>query len=482
MPISFQTPETINKQLLQVRMVAEQIMRPESRRIDDDEHTRPTRFINMMWPEMKKMERANLEAALARARRKQEKARAANGSGANGNGVNAYNGHNGHNSHANGYTNGHANGGVAVMEAPAETATAAAVSESPDAESTGRASIANLALIHMIEQLSWGDAGVYLCIPASALAGAAINAVATPEQLERFLRRFTEGDPKWGAMAMTEPQAGSDTSNIQTTATFDEVTDEWVLNGQKIFCTSGKLALEESDGIVVVWATIDRNAGRAGMKPFVVEAGTPGVTIAKVEEKLGIRASDTVAIIFDNARIPAANLLGDAGIVKKNDAEGKGFKGAMKTFDATRPIVAASAIGIARAAFEFTRDTLAKEGVKMEYGKPRHKLSAVQADLLEMEAQLKAGWLLTVQAAALLDAQLPNKLESSMCKVKAGKVVTWITQKAVELLGPRGYTTELLVEKWMRDAKINDIYEGTGQINTLIVAREILGYTRAELK
>jgi acyl-CoA dehydrogenase len=253
-----------------------------------------------------------------------------------------------------------------------------------------------------------------------------------------------------------------------------------VLNGQKIFCTSGKLALEESNGLVVVWATVDKAAGRAGMKPFVVEAGTPGVTIAKVEEKLGIRASDTAAIIFDNARIPAANVLGDAEVTGgKGD---KGFKGAMKTFDATRPIVAASAIGIARAAFEYTRDTLAKEGIRMEYGKPRWKLSTVQADLLEMEAQLKAAWLLTIRATALLDARLSNKLESSMAKVKAGKAVTWITQKAVELLGPRGYTTELLVEKWMRDAKINDIYEGTGQINTLIVAREILGYTRTELK
>jgi acyl-CoA dehydrogenase len=294
------------------------------------------------------------------------------------------------------------------------------------------------------------------------------------------LRRFTEGNPKWGAMAMTEPQAGSDTSNIQTTATFDPATNEWVLNGQKIFCTSGKLALEESDGLVVVWATVDKNAGRAGMKPFVVESGTPGAIIAKVEEKLGIRASDTAAIILDNCRVPAENLLGDAEVQSRQGS--KGFKGAMKTFDATRPIVAASAIGIARAAFEFTRDTLAKQGVTMEYDKPRWKLNAVQADLLEMEAQLKAAWLLTLKATALLDAHQENQLESSMCKVKAGKVVTWITQKAVELLGPLGYSTQTLAEKWMRDAKINDIYEGTGQINTLIVARQILGYSRTELK
>ena len=430
MPISFKTPEAIEKQIQQVRMVAENVMRPESRYLDDNEHMRPNKFVSMMWPQMKQMEKVNLEAALARARK------------SNGNG-----------------------------QPPAE---------SDDKQGEPKVSMANMLLIHIIEQLSWGDAGVYLCIPASALAGAAINAVGTAEQLERFLRRFTEGDPKWGAMAMTEPQAGSDTSNIQTTATFDATTNEWVLNGQKIFCTSGKLALEESNGLVVVWATADKAAGRSGMKPFVVEAGTPGVTIAKVEEKLGIRASDTVALIFDNARIPAGNLLGDVDVTAGKGE--KGFKGAMKTFDATRPIVAASAIGIARAAFEFTRDTLAKEGVRMEYGKPRWKLTTVQADLLDMEAQLKAAWLLTVKSAALLDGRQPNKLESSMAKVKAGKAVTLITQKAVELLGPRGYSTELLAEKWMRDAKINDIYEGTGQINTLIVAREILGYTRAELK
>jgi acyl-CoA dehydrogenase len=426
MTIEFKLPEVIEKQLQPVRAIAENVMRPESRYLDDHEHTRPVKFIQMMWPQMREMERVNLEAARARAGKA---------------------------------TNGASQSATRSQDQP---------------------NIANLTLIHLIEMLSWGDAGVYLCIPASALAGAAIHAVGTPEQLERFLRRFTTGEPKWGAMAMTEPQAGSDTSNIQTTATFDPATGEWVLNGQKIFCTSGKLALEESDGLVVVWATVDKSAGRAGMKPFVVEAGTPGVIIPKVEEKLGIRASDTAQIILDNCRIPADNLLGDAEV--KTGSSTQGFKGAMRTFDATRPIVAASALGIGRAAFEFTRDQLAKAGVRMEYGKPRWKLSAVQADLLEMEAQLRAAWLLTLKATALLDARQENQLESSMCKVKAGKVVTWVTQKAVELLGPLGYSTELLVEKWLRDAKINDIYEGTGQINTLIVARLILGYSRSELK
>lgn len=432
MAIEFKTPEVIEKHLRGIQVVAENAMRPDSRFMDDNEHERPKRFISMVWPQLQEIEKTNIAIALAKGKRAAEQ--------------------------ANGSTNGvaHTNGGPP------------------------KPSIANLQLVHMIEMMSWGDAGIYLCIPASALAGAAINAVGTPEQIERFLLRFTEGEPKWGAMAMTEPQAGSDTSNIQTTATFDPATNEWVLNGQKIFCTSGKLALEESDGLVVVWATVDKRAGRAGMKPFVVEAHTPGAIIGKVEHKLGIRASDTATIIFDNCRIPAANLLGDAEV--KTGEGNKGFKGAMKTFDATRPIVAASAIGIGRAAFEFTRDTLAKEGVKVDYNKPRWKLTTVQADLLEMEAQLRAAWLLTLKATALLDAKEENKLESSMAKVKAGKAVTLITQKSVELLGPLGYTTQMLAEKWMRDAKINDIYEGTGQINTLIVAREILGYTRTELK
>jgi acyl-CoA dehydrogenase len=429
MPIEFNTPEEIEKQLRQVEIVAANVMRPESRQLDDSEHARPVNFVHMMWPQMKEMERANLEASLRRAR--------------------------------NGQSNGHNGAGE---KKPVEK----------------KQSIANMSLIHMIEMLSWGDAGVYLCIPASALAGAAIHAVGTPEQKERFLRRFTEGDPKWGAMAMTEPQAGSDTSNIQTTATFNAETNEWILNGQKIFCTSGKLAFEESDGLIVVWATVDKNAGRAGMKPFVVEAGTTGLKIIKVEEKLGIRASDTVSFILDNCRIPADNVLGDVDV--QQGKGGKGFKGAMKTFDATRPIVAASAIGIGRAAFEFCRDTLAKQGVRMDYESPRWKLSAAQTDLLEMEVQLRQAWLLTLKATALLDSGEENKLAASMSKVKAGKAVTVITQKAVELLGPLGYTTQTLAEKWMRDAKINDIYEGTGQINTLIVARSILGYTRNELK
>ncbi|MCI0397001.1 MAG: acyl-CoA dehydrogenase family protein [Chloroflexi bacterium] len=342
--------------------------------------------------------------------------------------------------------------------------------------------IATVRLVMLVEMFSWGDAGQYLSTPTPALGGAAIEAVGTPEQKERFLRKFTEGDPKWGAMAMTEPGAGSDTSAIRTTAVLDQETNEWVLNGEKIFCTNGALALEESNGLVVVWATVNPGAGRAGMKPFVVEAGTPGVSIAKKENKLGIRASDTAAIVFRDARIPYDNILGSAEVQRTDDGTTKGFQGAMRTFDATRPVVAASAMGIARAALEYTRDRLAEEGVVLDYTRPRHALTAVERDLLEMEAQYKAAWLLTLRAASMMDHGRANRLEASMCKARAGEAVTWITQKAVELLGPLGYSQELLVEKWMRDAKINDIYEGTKQINLLIVARSILGYSRRELK
>ena len=412
------------------QMVAEHVMRPKSRYFDEHEHEIPWDFIHAMWPTMAEQAKRELESSL-RDRRPPT---------------------------ADGGPN---NGGQpsAVSRRPRTT---------------------NMRMIHLIEQLSWGDAGIYLTMPSSQLAGAAIQAVGTPEQKERFLKRFSGDKPVWGAMCMTEPQAGSDTSAIRTTAVRDG--DHWVINGTKVYVTSGHKALKDSDGLVVVWATVDPSAGRAGMKPFVVEAGTPGVDIIKLEHKMGIRASDTAMIVFDNARIPLDNLLGSAE-VQKADSNTGGFKGAMKTFDATRPIVAASALGIARAAIDYVKATLKKEeGIEIRYHVPRHKLTAIERDVIDMEAQHKAAWLLTLKAAWLMDENLPNTLEASECKVKAGEAVTKITQKAVEILGPLGYSRDHLVEKWMRDAKINDIFEGTGQINRLIIARRILGYTSKELR
>jgi acyl-CoA dehydrogenase len=336
--------------------------------------------------------------------------------------------------------------------------------------------VASQAMLHVIEALSWGDAGIYLCGPGAGLGGAAIEATGTPEQKKRFLDRYREGKPKWASMAMTEPHCGSDTAAIRTTAVRDG--DHWVLNGEKIFVTSGHKSLVDSEGIMVVWATVDPKAGRAGMKPFVVEAGTPGVRVTKLESKLGIRASDTASVVLEDCRIPADNLLGSAEVTDPT----KGFKGAMATFDSTRPSVAASALGIARASLELVKELLALSGVEVRYDRPRHLLPALVRDVVDMEAQLRAAWLLTLKAGWLMDRKLPNTVESSMCKVKAGDVVTKITQKGVEIMGPLGYSRRLLLEKWMRDAKINDLFEGTGQINRLIIARRLLGYSSRELK
>lgn len=418
--ISFEIPSRITNEVQLVKMVAEQVMRPKSRYYDEHEHERPVEYINMMWQFLRDQNKKRMEKMMS----------------------------------ANGQTNG---------SKPKEAF-----------------DFSVLRLVVIIEMLSWGDAGMYLCTPDPLLGGAAVEAVGTTDQKIRFLQRFGEGDPKWGAMAMTEPGAGSDTSGIRTRALLDKEKNEWVLNGEKIFCTSGGLALEESNGFVVVWATVDPKSGRAGMKPFVVEAGTPGVAVVKHEHKMGIRVSDTVSIVFQDARIPFDNILGSPDVQREGTI--KGFKGAMKTFDASRPAVAASAMGVARAAMEFTREKLAEEGIVLDYTKPLHQMTAVERDLLEMEARQRAGWLLTVRAATMMGYGESNRLEASMCKARAGETATWITQKAVELLGPLGYSRQWLAEKWMRDAKINDIYEGTKQINQLIIARSVLGYSRRELK
>jgi acyl-CoA dehydrogenase len=332
----------------------------------------------------------------------------------------------------------------------------------------------NLNTVITTEELCWGDVGLFLATPNSGLGGAAVMAAGTPEQKARFLKRFGEGKPKWGAMAITEPACGSDSAAVTTSATRDG--DDWVIKGTKIFCTAGHRAVDKSEGFVVVWATVDKSAGRAGIKPFVVEHGTPGMQVARLEQKLGIRASDTAAIIFDNCRVPATNLLGSAEVKREG-----GFKDVMATFDATRPIVAAMAIGVGRAALDFVRNFLKDQSVPVRYGLSPRRLSVVERDFMEMEVQLQAARLLTWRAAWMMDMGQRNNLEASMAKAKAGLVVTQITQKAVELLGPLGYSRKLLVEKWMRDAKINDIFEGTQQINMLIVARRILGYGNKEL-
>lgn len=349
-----------------------------------------------------------------------------------------------------------------------------------DAEGKPRPRIGYQSLAHMLEMLSWGDTGMYLCTPGGGLGAAAIEAAGTPEQKANFLARFREEKPVFGAMAMTEPQAGSDTSAIRTTAVLDKETNEWVLNGEKIFVTAGHKSLVETKGLVVVWATIDPSAGRAGMRAFVVPAEAPGIKVTKLEHKLGIRVSDTASIVLQDCRVPFENVLGSAEVVKETTS--KGFKGAMATFDATRPLVAAMAIGVARATLEMLKDLLAAQGVEIRFGLPRQKLTAIERDVIDMEAQLRSAWLITLKAVWMADNRLPNSKEASMAKLRAGDVVTKITQRAVEIMGPLGYSQEYLLEKWFRDAKISDIYEGTGQINRLIVARHVLGYSGKELR
>jgi acyl-CoA dehydrogenase len=332
----------------------------------------------------------------------------------------------------------------------------------------------------MVEMLSWGDAGIYLTTPGGMLGSAAVISTGTPEQKERFLKHFQNEKPVFDAMCMTEPGCGSDTSAIRTRAVLDKEKNEWVLNGEKIFVTAGHKALVDSDGFIVVWATVDPAAGRAGMHPFVVEAGTPGVEVARMERKMGIRASDTVAIVLQDCRIPYENILGNPEIV--TEKSNTSFKGAMATFDATRPIVAAQAIGVARATLELLQQMLAERGVTIRFGLPRQKLTSIEKDVIDMEIQLRSAWWLVLKAVWMMDNGKPNSLESSMAKVRAGDVVNKITQRAVEIMGPLGYSCDYLLEKWFRDAKISDIYEGTGQINRLVVARQILGYHSSELR
>jgi len=314
---------------------------------------------------------------------------------------------------------------------------------------------------------TWGDYSVRMRRGSGGLGNAALRAAGTPEQQQR-----------WGgltlAMAITEPGCGSDPSQVQTTAVLDPATDEWVLNGEKIFVTTGCRAQG-----VVLWATIDRGAGRAGIKSFLVEKGTPGFVVAHKEKKLGIRADDTAAYVFRDCRIPRANLLGgDESIPKESSG---GFRGVMKTFNMTRPGVSAIGLGIAEAALDFTRDELRRAGVEIGYGGGLAGQPAVADRFVRLEALFEAAKLSVLRAAWLSSQGRPNNLESSMCKAKTGAAVREITQGCIEILGPMGVSREHLLEKWFRDVRITDIYEGTGEIQRMIVARGLLNYTRAEL-
>jgi acyl-CoA dehydrogenase len=321
----------------------------------------------------------------------------------------------------------------------------------------------NMTSVLSIMEMCWGDVGLLLSMPRQGLGNSAIASVADEEQLQRFAG-------VWAGMAITEPGCGSDSASITTTARPDG--DHYVLNGEKIFVTAGGRA-----DAIVVWASLDKSKGRAAIKSFVVPKGTPGMTVERLDHKLGIRSSDTATIRFEDCRVPKENLLGNPEVDTS-----KGFAGVMQTFDNTRPLVAAMAVGCARAALELTRDLLAEAGVAVDYDRPAHVQPAAAASLLQMEADWEAAYLLTLQAAWMADNSVPNSLQASMAKAKAGRVGNDITLRCVELTGSLGYSEHELLEKWARDSKILDIFEGTQQIQQLIVARRLLDKTSAELR
>lgn len=321
----------------------------------------------------------------------------------------------------------------------------------------------NLSTCLSIMELCWGDVGLLLAMPGQGLGNAAIASVANEEQLARFKGR-------WAAMAITEPGCGSDSAAIRTSARLDG--DHYVLNGEKIYVTSGDRA-----DLVVVWATLDKSLGRAAIKSFVVEKGTPGFELVRLEHKLGIRASDTAAFMLTDCRVPKENLLGEADIQPD-----KSFAGVMQTFDNTRPLVASMAVGLARACLDEIAPLLAEAGLTLDPDRPLHRQPHAVAELVRLRADHEAARLLTLQAAWMADNGRPNSLEASMAKAKAGRTCVDIALKCVELAGAVGYSEVSLLEKWARDAKILDIFEGTQQIQLLIIARRLLGKSSAELK
>ena len=408
MPINLEIPKKFEQLVSQSHQVATEVFRPLSRKYDRGEHSYP-KELDMLAAVIDGM---NESGALG-------------GAGAGGVGSNG------------------------------------ASSASADGNRNG----SNIASLLGLIELAWGDVGLLLTMPRQGLGQAAIAAVADEEQLQRF-------GGKWAAMAITEPGAGSDSAAIRTTARYDEDTDEYVLNGEKIFVTSGDRA-----DLIVVWATLDRDQGRAAIKSFVVERDNPGLKLDRLEHKLGIRASDTANFVLEDCRVPRENLLGSPEIETS-----RGFAGVMQTFDNTRPLVAGMAIGVARACLDRTRELLSDAGIEVEYEAPPHTQTAAASEFIAMESDWEAARLLTMQAAWMADNRQPNSLQASMAKAKAGRTGTDIALRCVALAGALGYGEGELLEKWARDVKILDIFEGTQEIQLLVVARLLLGKTSAELK
>jgi alkylation response protein AidB-like acyl-CoA dehydrogenase len=326
-----------------------------------------------------------------------------------------------------------------------------------------------------LEELFWGDAGIGLSIFGSGLAAAGIAGNGTPEQIFEWVPECfgTPEKIQLGAFCVSEPDAGSDVSSLKTRAVYDEANDEWVLNGTKAWITNGGIA-----DVHVVVATVDPTLKGRGQASFVIPPGTKGLSQGQKYKKHGIRASHTSEVVLDDVHVPGRCLLGgkeklDAKLARAREQQKTGEKQpAMATFEATRPAVGAMAVGIARAAYEFALD-YAKE--RKAFGKPIIENQAIAFMLADMITEIDASRLLVHRAAWLARNGGYNNAEGSQSKLKAGRTAVWVTERAIQILGGYGYTRDYPVERWHRDAKIYDIFEGTEQIQQLVIARAISG-------
>lgn len=335
----------------------------------------------------------------------------------------------------------------------------------PRERDPNRPSEANRTAAIAAEELAWADAAIPLSVPGPGLGGPPVRATGTPEQKARFFGIFKDMDTgplRWGAYALTEPGAGSDVAGIRTSCRKDG--DHWVLNGRKCYITNGARASWN-----VVFATVDPALGRAGHRAFVVEKGTPGFEIGKIEDKMGLRANETAELVLEDCRVPEENLLGgEAAYVTK-----EGFMTAMKTFDNTRPLVAAMAVGIGRAAYEYARDFV-KDSYVLSRPIPRY--AAIAERLARVGRRLEAARSLVHRATYMADAGIPNAKEASMSKAAAGQAAIFACIEAIEICGAHGSlaTEHALLEKWFRDIKVYDIFEGTGNIQRVVISKRLM--------
>ena len=325
-----------------------------------------------------------------------------------------------------------------------------------------------------IEELFWGDAGIGMAIMGSGLAASGIAAAGTQEQLMEWVPQCygEPGNLALGAFCASEPDAGSDVAGYRTRAVYDEATDEWVLDGTKAWITNGGLA-----DVHVVVAVVDPELKSRGHGSFVVPPDTPGLSQGQKYKKHGIRASHTAEVVLDGVRVPGSCLLGgkeklDERLARVREGKPGNAQAAMQTFEATRPAVGAQALGVARAAYEYALD-YAKE--RQAFGRPIIMNQGISFMLADMATEIDAARMLVWRAAWLSKRQGFKNAEGSMAKLKAGRVATWVTERAIQILGGYGYVREYPVERWHRDAKIHDIFEGTEQIQQLVISRAISG-------